>query len=253
MIKCQNLVCGYNHNVKVNRLNLEILKGKVTVIIGPNGSGKSTLLKTMAGLLVPIEGNIELNHQNINLYTPKQRAKYCSFLPQTRPLPSISVQSLIAHGRFPYLGFSRQMSALDKTFVESSIQQLQLEKYRHTNLQQLSGGEQQKAYLGMMMAQNSELLLLDEPTTYLDIQHQFSILKDICDYSKKGKTLIIVLHDITQALRYGDQILLMDQGNILFQGNKKELINTGLIEKVFQVQIKTFVENEEETYFIIPK
>ncbi|NMA65426.1 MAG: ABC transporter ATP-binding protein [Clostridiaceae bacterium] len=179
MIKLSNISAGYNKIEIIKNINISLEEGSITSIIGKNGCGKTTLLKTASNLLKPFSGQITVNGKDISTIPNKELAKKLSFLPQLRAVPNITVYNLVMHGRYPYLGFSRTPQKEDKIIVEKAIESMNLGEYINKNIQELSGGQRQKVYIAMILAQNTDIIFLDEPTTYLDINHQLEILEII--------------------------------------------------------------------------
>ncbi len=175
----------------------------------------------------------------------KELAKKVSFLPQLRAVPNITVYNLVMHGRYPYLGFSRTPQRLDKEIVENAIENMRLEKYIDKNVQNLSGGQRQKVYLAMVLAQDTDIIFLDEPTTYLDINHQLEILETIKKLKQMGKTIVMVLHDLSSALSYSDRICLMENGEITIYDTPQAVYESREIDRVFNI-LSTQVAAEDE-------
>ena len=187
MIKLNNINAGYNKVTIIKNININFEKGSIISIIGKNGCGKSTLLITASNLLKPFSGEITINGTNISAIDRRELSKIVSFLPQHRPVPNMSVYNLVMHGRYPYLGFSRTKTQQDKDIVENAIRSMGLDPYRNKNIQELSGGERQKAYIAMILAQDTDIIFLDEPTTYLDINHHLEILEITKELKGLGK------------------------------------------------------------------
>ncbi|NLZ93012.1 MAG: ABC transporter ATP-binding protein [Firmicutes bacterium] len=246
MIKLQDITAGYKGIEVIKNINISFAKGSITGIIGKNGCGKTTLLKTAAKLLEPISGNISLNGESIYDISHKRLAKEISFLPQIRSTPNIAVYNLVMHGRFPYLGFPRIPQAEDKVIVENALAKLGIVKYRNKNVRELSGGERQKVYLAMVLAQDTNYIFLDEPTTYLDINHQLEILAIIKELKNMGKAVIMVIHDLNSALTYCDKICLIDRGEVIIDGTPKAVYNSREIERVFQVRCEEVSMNGKD-------
>lgn len=252
MMEWRNVTAGYVGEPVLQNVNLYLPAGRIISLIGPNGCGKTTLLKTAARLLPVKEGEILLHGQNTAAFTRRELARRIAVLPQTRDVPDISVNALVLHGRFPYLGWSRQPRPEDRELADQAMRQTGVWNYRTRSLRSLSGGERQKAYLAMTIAQNADWLLLDEPTTYLDINHQFEILKLIEQLQKQRKTIVMVLHDLGQALRYSHHIVLMQSGKIVSCGTPDTLFQSGLLQKVFHVQPHRQEKEKRPFYFFTP-
>jgi len=200
MLELIKVSSGYNGQDTIRDVSLTFQPGMIYTVVGRNGCGKSTLLKTCAGLLQPSGGSILLDAQALGSYVPVERARRISYLSQTRNTPGISVERLVEHGRYPRLAPPRRLSAGDRMAVENAMELMQIANLRRKNMQELSGGEQQRVYLAMQLSQDASVLLLDEPTTYMDIDYQLSLLALLHQLKARGKTIILVLHDLQQAL-----------------------------------------------------
>ena len=235
MINLESVTAGYGGNPVLRGLTLRFEKGGITGILGPNGCGKSTLLKVVSGLLKPTSGQVCLGGKPLLSYSPKELAKEVAVLPQSREIPAIPVEALVSHGRFPYLGFPRKLAPTDHSTVESAMERAGVLEHRHKLLSALSGGERQKVYLAMVLAQDTPIVLMDEPTTYLDINHQFELLRLVRELADSGKTVLVVMHDLAQALETCDRILLLDHGEAIAYGPAGEVADSRAIDRVFGV------------------
>lgn len=235
MIRLNGVTSGYMGINIIKNINISFEKGKIISIIGKNGCGKTTLLKTASKLLDPYSGDILLNGESIFNMTNKDIAKVISYLPQNRDIPNIKVYDLVMHGRFPYLGFPRIPTKEDKIQVQDALNILGIEKYKYKNIKELSGGERQKVYIAMVLAQDTEIVFLDEPTTYLDINHQLEILEIVKQLKKMGKTVVMVIHDLNSALTYSDRVCLMDKGEIIIYDEPQVVYESRQIDKIFNV------------------
>lgn len=231
----------------IKNLNISIPKGKVTTILGPNGSGKSTLLSVLSCFNKPQKGEIYLEDRELNKLKYKEIAKYIACVHQHNNAPEdIDVETLVSYGRSPY----KKNFQEDQRLIDFAIKATNLEDMRYKKVMDLSGGQRQRAFIAMSLAQNTEVLLLDEPTTYLDIYHQIEILEVVKKLNQDHKiTIIMVLHDINQAIKYSDNIVIMKDGQIIKEGEPETIIDEDIIKDVYQVE--GFIEkNEEEIYFI---
>ena len=252
MLELRNLTGGYNGENKVKNMNAEFKENEISVIVGPNGCGKSTLLKLMVRLLKPVSGQVTWNGSDISPLSRKEFAQKISFLPQIRSVPHMSAGQLVLHGRYPYLPYSRRYSKKDYKAAEKALMLPETEKYRDIPMDSLSGGERQKVYIAMLIAQDTDAILLDEPTTYLDIHHQFELMELIQGLKRQGKTIITVLHDLNFALKYADQVLVMNQGKLEGCGSPNDVCRSGMIDKVFQVHTEQVLSSSGAEYVFSP-
>lgn len=251
MLEIQNLSVGYPGNPVLSGLSAAIPEGCVTAVIGPNGCGKSTLLKALAGIL-PSEGSLRLNGESLTELSSRNRAQKIAYLPQNRPIPEITVRRLILHGRFPYLSYPRHYRKEDLEAADRAMAQMNIAHLADRFLPALSGGERQKVYIAMLLAQGTPLILMDEPTSYLDISHKFDVICLARDLQRQGKTVVMVLHDLDLALQYSDHILLMEHGCIKFSGSPEEAYRSGLLEAVFHVRTDRISTEDGARYFFRP-
>ncbi|MEL7647567.1 MAG: ABC transporter ATP-binding protein [Sedimentibacter sp.] len=239
MISLMNVSSGYKNNCVIKNLNVEFGRGKITSIIGRNGCGKTTLLKTASGLIRPDAGDVFLQtasgKRKLLCMKHNEIAKYISFLPQNRDIPCMTVHSLVKHGRFPHLNFSRILQKKDLDAVHEAIEAMSLTEFSNKNLRELSGGQRQKAYLAMVLAQNTDIIFLDEPTAYLDISHQLEMIQTVKKLKNLGKTVVMVLHDINLALASSDSICIMDNGEIKDFGTPEMVLQNNTIDQILGV------------------
>jgi ABC-type cobalamin/Fe3+-siderophores transport system ATPase subunit len=192
--------------------------------------------ETASKIIEPYSGDFLLRGKNIFDMTNKETAKVISYLPQNRDIPNIRVYDLVMHGRFPYLGFPRIPANEDKLKVREALYTLGIEKYRNKNIRELSGGQRQKVYIAMVLAQDTDVVFLDEPTTYLDINHQLEILEIVKNLKKMGKTVVMVIHDLNSALTFSDMVCLMDKGEVVIYDKPQAIYESGKIEEIFNVK-----------------
>ena len=237
MLELIRVSSGYDGQNTIRDISLTFQSGKIYTVVGRNGCGKSTLLKTCAGLLRPGEGRVLLDGQPLDSYAPAARACRISYLSQSRNTPGISVERLVEHGRYPRLASPRRLNAEDRAAVENAMETMQVTELRRKNMHELSGGEQQRVYLAMQLAQDAPVLLLDEPTTHMDIDYQLSLLELLRRLKANGKTIILVLHDLQQALNGSDGIVVMENGRVVSATSPQALLDDCVLEQTFHVRI----------------
>lgn len=251
----KNITAGYHKINILNGIDVEIPDHKISVIIGSNACGKSTLLKSMARLLPTSSGSVLLDGESISKIPSKKLAQTLGLLPQSLITPEgIRVIDLISRGRFPYQKLFEKMSIEDHQAVQEAIQLMGIQDIANAHVDELSGGQRQRVWIAMALAQESDILLLDEPTTYLDIAHQIEILDLLADLNrKKGTTIVMVLHDINLSARYADHIFAMRQGSLIAHGVPKDIINEQLILDVFNLPCVIVQDPLSKSPLIIPK
>ncbi|MFF3022259.1 ABC transporter ATP-binding protein [Gottfriedia sp. NPDC057948] len=249
----ENITIKYDNRVISRNLSVEIPDGSFTVIVGPNGCGKSTLLRTLSNLLKPSEGQILLDGKAITSYKSKEVARKLGLLPQSSTAPDgITVANLIAHGRYPYQSLIRQWTDEDEAAVMSAMELTNTSDLSHRYVDELSGGQRQRVWVAMVLAQRTPMLLLDEPTTYLDIAHQIELLELFKDLNQQGNTLVAVLHDLNHAARYADNIIAMKDGQVIAQGDPREIITAKLVEEVFGLKCLIIDDPVANTPLVVP-
>ena len=236
MLEIQNLSAGYPGNPVLQEVSLSIPQGAVTVIAGPNGCGKSTLLKAMAGIL-PAAGSVKLEGLDLLYLDRRELANKIAFLPQYRTVPEISVKNLVLHGRFPYLSYPRRYRKEDHVAAEAAMEKMGISDLAERSLSTLSGGQRQKVYIAMALAQDTPVVLLDEPNTFLDIAHQLQLMEQARALAAEGKTVVLVLHDLSMALEYADSLAILSQGRCCFQGSPEEVFLSGHLDSAFSVRV----------------
>ncbi|MDF2588684.1 MAG: iron dicitrate transporter ATP-binding protein [Anaerocolumna sp.] len=255
VFQASNLVAGYDKKIIVNGIDIVIPSNKISVIIGANACGKSTLLKSLARLIKPTSGEIVLDGKQISQIPPKQLAQVLGLLPQSPVVPEgIVVSDLVARGRFPYQSFLKGMEKKDYEAVEEALEIMGITDLANRCVDELSGGQRQRVWIAMALAQQTDILLLDEPTTYLDIAYQVEILDLLTDLNRKrGTTIVMVLHDINLSARYADYIFAVHKGSLVSQGTPKEVISEELIKQVFGLSCSVINDPVSDSPFIIPK
>lgn len=252
-LAAEGLTLAYERLVVAEDLTVAVPPASFTVIIGPNGCGKSTLLRALARTLKPRAGRVMLNGEPMDAMRTKQIAKRLALLPQSPIAPeAITVGDLVARGRYPHQGLLRQWSADDARAVDAALAATEVGDLRDRYVSDLSGGQRQRAWLAMALAQETDLLLLDEPTTFLDIAHQFEVMDLLARLHEDGRTLVAVLHDLGQAARYGTHIIAMRDGQVVAQGAPADVITEELVRDVFGLACRVVPDPETGTPMVVP-
>ena len=245
---------SYGGRLVCKELDIDIPRGRITVIVGPNACGKSTLLRALARLVEPRQGQIILDGRDIRHYRARDLARKLGLLPQSCTAPAgICVADLVARGRHPHQTLLRQWSEADEAALRRAMKDAHVEKLADRAMDELSGGQRQRAWLAMALAQETALMLLDEPTTYLDIAHQFEVLQ-LCRRLNRdgGRTLIMVLHDLNQAARYADHLLAMKDGAIVAAGSPAQVLHPATIEQVFGIRSMVMADPVTGSPMVVP-
>jgi iron complex transport system ATP-binding protein len=232
-----DLSIGYDKKIVVNDITVEIPKGQITSLIGPNGSGKSTLLKTLARILEPAKGEVFIDGENIQRLDTKTVAQKIASLSQTSTqISGLTVEEIVAYGRFPYQkGFSG-LKEQDHHLINWAIEATNLQELKERTLITLSGGQQQRVWIAMALAQDTDILILDEPITFLDPAYQLEILELLQGINRQGKTILMTIHDLNHASRFSDYLLGMKNGELIFQGTPKEIFTPEKLLNLFDIQ-----------------
>ncbi len=236
MIELQGVTVGYGREPVLRDLSLTLRRGEIAALIGPNGCGKSTLIKTAAGLLRPLSGEVLLDGKPLRAHAPLELARRIAYLPQSRQIPAITAERMVLHGRFPYLGYPRRYRAEDYEAARRALEAVGAAQLRSREMGALSGGERQKVYIAMALAQETPAVLMDEPTTYLDIGHQLEVMRLATMLRQEGKAVVLVLHDLNLAFRFAGVLHLMQRGELVFSGTPEQLSQSGALEAVFHVR-----------------
>lgn len=250
----QNLTLGYGDRIIVDGLDLEIPTGVITTVIGPNGCGKSTLLRALGRLLKPKEGSVVLDGKSIGSMKTKDVARILGMLPQTPVAPEgLTVADLVSRGRHPHQSWIRQWSADDEGEVAEALELTGVTDLADRPVDQLSGGQRQRAWISMALAQGTDILLLDEPTTYLDLAHSMEVL-DLVDrlHEELGRTVVMVLHDLNLAVRYSDHLIVMRDGAVVASGVPKDVISAELLLDVFGLDAAVIDDPVSDRPLIVP-
>lgn len=253
-LEANSINLSYGNTTIINDLDIKIPKGEVTILIGANGSGKSTLLRALARLMKPDNGQIILDGENIFNLPTKEVAKNLSILPQNPNAPEgMTVFQLVKQGRYPYQSLFQQWSKEDEKIVNKALQETSMVELKDRTVDSLSGGQRQRAWIAMTLAQNTEIILLDEPTTYLDLAHQVEIL-DLLDELNKNedRTIVMVLHDLNLAFRYADYIVAIRDKEIYAEGKPYEVVTPDMVRNVFGMKCRIINDPVSDTPLCVP-
>lgn len=253
-LSTSSLTLSYDNTAIFKNLDLQIPTQKITVLVGANGCGKSTLLRSLARLLKPRQGSIYLDAADIFKLATKDVAKKLGILPQGPVAPEgLTVRDLVACGRFPYQNWLQQWTKEDERRVEIALETTGMKELAERDLDTLSGGQRQRAWMAMTLAQNTDILLLDEPTTYLDLANQIEVLDLLWELNQtQGRTLVMVLHDLNQACRYADYLVVVKHGRIYARGTPEEVMHENMIQEVFGLECRVFADPVAGTPMCIP-
>ncbi|MCQ2437476.1 MAG: ABC transporter ATP-binding protein [Clostridia bacterium] len=249
MIEIRNLSVGFSESEPVlSDVDMTLPEGKVTVFLGPNGCGKTTLMRTILGLQPSKKGTILIDGQDIQTMSVRERAQKMAYLSQSDSIPAISVMKMVMHGRFPYLNYPRRYRDEDYRIAEEALKAADAYELRHRSMTKLSGGQRQKVYLAMVLAQQTETIFMDEPTTYLDAGHQLEVMRMARRLADDGHTVVMVLHELSQALRTADTLAVFDHGRMRLMGTPDAVYDSGILNEVFNVSVKR-AETEDGTIY----
>lgn len=254
-LKARHLKAGYDKNVIIEDMNLTVPAHKVTALIGANGCGKSTLLKTLCRIQPPLGGEVLLDGRSIFAEDSRQLAKKLAILPQNPQAPAgLTVRELVNYGRAPHRArFFARTTNEDRRMVDWALQETDMAAFADRPLEALSGGQRQRAWIAMAIAQDTELLFLDEPTSFLDISHQMEILTLVRRLNRKyGKTIVMVIHELNEAARFADYIIAMKKGEIRFSGTPEETMTKEMLSDVFGVEAEILQDSRTKRPFCIP-
>ncbi|MDA3146441.1 ABC transporter ATP-binding protein [Leucobacter sp. UCMA 4100] len=252
-LRIDHATIGYDRRVISRDLTTEIPAGSFTAIIGPNGCGKSTLLRAFARVLTPEQGHVLLDGRAISSMRAKEVARELGLLAQTSFAPDgIRVADLVARGRAPHQSLLQQWQQADEDAVTAALAATHLSDLSDRLVDELSGGQRQRVWVAMLLAQQTSIMLLDEPTTFLDIAHQYELLELFRTLHEDGKTLVAVLHDLGQAARYADHLIVMRDGQIVTTGPPAEVITPELIERVFGLRCLVLPDQVTGTPTVVP-
>ncbi|PQM73904.1 ABC transporter ATP-binding protein [Corynebacterium sp. J010B-136] len=252
-LRIENATIGYDKTIISEDISVEIPHNSFTAIIGPNGCGKSTLLRGLARVLTPVKGRVLLDDKDISTYKPKDVARELGLLPQTSLAPEgIRVADLVARGRAPYQSLIQQWRKSDEEAVNAALEATRLTELGSRFVAELSGGQRQRVWIAMLLAQQTPIMLLDEPTTFLDIAHQYELMELLRDFHEDGKTVVTVLHDLDQAARYADHLIVMKQGKVITTGFPQDVLTKELVKEVFGLEAMICPDPATGTPNVVP-
>lgn len=248
------LSAGYGDRAIISGLDLDILPGQITVIVGPNACGKSTLLRTLSRLLRPQGGQVLLDGKSVHAARPRELARTLGLLPQSPVAPEgITVSDLVSRGRHPHHGMLSRWTVRDDKAVAQALQATQTLDLAERPVDELSGGQRQRVWIAMALAQQTDILLLDEPTTFLDITHQVEVLDLLCDLNaSRGTTIVMVLHDLNLAARYADRLIVMAAGRIEAMGTAEEALTEANLRRVFELDSRIITDPTSGRPIMLP-
>lgn len=252
MVEVRNLLVGYGEAPVLSDVSLTFPTGQVTGVLGPNGCGKSTLLKAALGL-IPIQGGqVLLDGQDLHTLSPRDVAQRAAYLAQSRSVPSITARRMVLHGRFPYLSYPRRYRPEDYQMADQALQWADASDLAGRAMDRLSGGQRQKVYLAMALAQDTQTIFMDEPTTFLDISHQLEVMALARRLANLGRAVVLVLHDLDLALRGCDRVALLSGGALRALGSPEEVFLSGVLDEVFRVRVGRMNTEEGWQYYCSP-
>ena len=249
MLEMENVCAGYGKKQVLDRVNAQFEKGKITALIGPNGCGKSTLFKAALGMLPLTGGQITADGMPITHASPGSIARKIAYLSQGKAVPDMTVEQLVLHGRFAHLSYPRRYRTVDKEIALSAMKRMHMERWATTPVSSLSGGMRQNVYIAMALAQDTDYILLDEPTTYLDMANCFQLMDILSELAAGGKGVIAILHDLTLAMTYSDRIIAMAEGQTVLSGTPLDLFDTHDIDRIFGIHLQRVSRPEGFYYY----
>lgn len=252
MIEVCGLSAGYRQRPVLQNVNLAFLPGKVTVLLGPNGCGKSTLIKTAIGLLPSISGSILYDKIPISTMSSAQIARKATYLPQSRSVPAILARRMVLHGRFAYLSFPRRYRKEDFAAVEDALKWADALDIADRPMPELSGGQRQKIYLAMALAQQTQTIFMDEPTTYLDVRHQLEVMQVARRLAKEGRAVVLVSHELCLAMRTADRVAVLFGQKLQQTGTPDEVFSSGILDLAFGIRFCRTKTESGWQYYCLP-
>lgn len=253
-LQARSVTLRYDRKTVSKDMSVSIPDGGFTVIVGANACGKSTLLRAMSRLLRPAGGEVILDGKNIETFAARDLARQLGLLPQSATAPSgITVSELVGRGRYPHQSFLRQWSKADEAAVKQAMQATGVSELAEAMVEELSGGQRQRVWIAMVLAQQTSILLLDEPTTFLDIAYQIEVLDLLTELNQQGRTIVAVLHDLNHACRYATHLIAMREGRIIAEGPPSHIVSEDLVETVYGLSSMIITDPVSDTPMVIPK
>lgn len=263
MLKIKNLTTGYGEKIILDGINLEVAEGSVVALIGPNGSGKTTLIRAASGVLPLRSGEISVNGNSIHMLPVAERSRLISVVPQVRNTPpAFTVREVVALGRSPWLNWLGQYSGLDEQVVEAVMASTEIADLAERSIGELSGGEQQRVYLARALAQDTPVLLLDEPTAHLDLQYQINLMKRVYDLAhpdlsemergSRKRAVLVAMHDLNLLSRFADGVILLENGKIVAAGTPAEVLDPVLLSRVYRLPLSIVMDEHSGQTVVIP-
>lgn len=238
MLEIKNVTAGYGKQPVLSGVSAAFEKGRLTSIIGVNGCGKSTLLKVMLGILPLTDGAVEIDGAELSALKRNEIAQRVAYLSQGKNTPDMTVMQMVLHGRFPYLGYPRRYTSRDREIAFAAMERMGISYLAEKPLYSLSGGMRQNAYIAMALAQDTEYVLLDEPTTHLDIAHQLELMQILRELANSGKGIVAVMHDLPLAFDFSDTLAVINKGTLSIQATPSEISESCVVEDIFGVKIR---------------
>ena len=248
MIELSHISIGYGIKIILNDVSVAFEKGKLTSIIGANGCGKSTLLKTILRIIPSKSGNVTIDGDRLKEMSRNDIARRIAYLSQEKNTPDMTVEQLVLHGRFPHLSYPRRYTDQDRVIAVGVMEQMGIVEYAHKPLYSLSGGMKQNSYIAMALAQETDYILLDEPTTHLDIAHQLELMKILRSLADSGKGIVAVMHDLPMAFTFSDKIILINDGRIVDDERPEKIYERNVIDKVFGIALDRSKDGRSYSY-----
>lgn len=251
MIETRELRAGYQGREVLHGVSVRFAPGRVTVLCGPNGCGKSTLLKAALGMAERSGGEVYIDGDELATLSRREIAQRACYMPQERTAPNISVGRMVLHGRFPYLGYPRRYSKRDYELAQIALERADALDIAARQVPELSGGQRQRAYMAMALAQDTASVLMDEPTAFLDVGHQLSVMATARALARDGRAVVIVLHDLSLALKCADDMILLDGGVVAASGTPDEVYASGALDRAFGVSVRRAMTPDGWQYYYV--